>query len=74
MRLLAFDAALRSRIAAEFMAAATANAKDDLIRARALRAAAYFGATLSQQDHEWLQDQPDPGADPLVLRPQLYTA
>ena len=72
MRLLAFDAALRSNVAAEFSAAAAANAKDDLIRARALRAAAYFGAALTESDHQWLEHQPDPGVDPLVLRPQRY--
>ena len=72
MRLLGFDAALHSRIAAEFLAASTANVKDDLLRARALRAAGYFGATLPEGDRHWLEAQPDSGVDPLALRPQRY--
>jgi len=43
------------------------------LRARALRAAHFFGGTLSQDDDRWLANVPDTGVDPLVLRPgHLY--
>ena len=72
MRLLRLDAALRSQIAGEFLAASSAHSSDDLIRARALRAAEYFGSALTEEDRKWLAGQTDTGTDPLALRPRYY--
>jgi hypothetical protein len=43
-----------------------------LYRARALRAADYFGRALSEGERQWLAGQSDPAVDPLVLRPNYY--
>jgi hypothetical protein len=72
MRLLRFDPSYHPAISAACAAAAQANSADALIRARALRAAEYFGATPPEPDYSWLATQPDTGIDPLVLRPQKY--
>ncbi len=76
MRLLRLDATLRALIEREFYRASSgragANPGADLIRARALRAAEYFGYSLPEPDRAWLAGQPDTGTDPLVLRPGYY--
>ena len=69
MRLLRFDASLRHQIGAGFLAQARS---PDLIRARGLRAAEYFGHPLPDPDRQWLASQEDTGTDPLVLRPDWY--
>ena len=73
MRLLRMET-YRGRIAETFRASAAALTGDDraLFRARALRAAAYFGAALSDGERASLAAQPDPAVDPLVLRPDHY--
>ena len=63
------------RIAAQFLTAAKQKegAESDLqsllIRARGLRAAEYFGGSLTAPDRQWLRAQADPGTDLLALRP-----
>ena len=74
MRLLRLPAVLKPTIGEEFSLAAVAHAGDDLVRARALRAAEYFGLTLAEAASKWLANQPDAGVDPLVLRPHYYPA
>jgi hypothetical protein len=71
MRLLRLPS-LNRQIAAEFYAAGSARPGDDLIRARALRAAQYFGYALPEAERQSLAGQPDTGTDPLVLRPHFY--
>lgn len=44
-------------------------ARQDLYRARSLRAAYYFGHAGEPEDRVWLGSQPDPGTDVLALRP-----
>jgi len=74
MRLLRLASTLRNQIAAEFYRGATISPRpgQDLFRARALRAAEYFGQALPEPDRRWLSGQPDTGTDPLVLRPNYY--
>lgn len=75
MRILRLPTTLREPIAAEFYAAISGlsgRTGEDLYRARALRAAQYFGHRLSEEDSQWLAGQPDAGTDPLVLRPRFY--
>ena len=74
MRLLRFGAQLRGEIAAEFrqQGERVSASGQELFRARALRAAVYFGGSLSNSESGWLSGQEDPGIDPLVLRPNFY--
>jgi hypothetical protein len=75
MRLLYLDPTLRGTIAETFYANAGPAGGDPagvLIRARALRAAEYFGYPLPASDRSWLAGQPDTGTDPLALRPTYY--
>jgi hypothetical protein len=68
---------VRQTVAPEFLAqAAKYNRRDadrqaelDIVRARALRAAEYFGARLPDADRTWLASQKDMGTDLLALRP-----
>jgi hypothetical protein len=69
MRLLRLDEPYRATIAEAF---AGAQPENEMIHARALRAAEFFGYALSDEARAWLETQPDPGADPLVLRPYKY--
>lgn len=69
MQLLRLASTSRDRIAAEFLSQATARLGQDLVRARALRAAEFLGQVLPESDRQWLAGQPDTGTDPLVLRP-----
>ena len=73
MRLLRLGPNVAGPIAAEFarQAAALARPGEELFRARALRAAEFFGQALAEPDSEWLAGQPDTLVDPLVLRPDL---
>ena len=73
MRLLRLGPIVGGHVAAEFsgQAAGLTRADQRLYRARALRAAQFFGAALSEADHEFLASQPDTLTDPLVLRPEL---
>jgi hypothetical protein len=70
MRLLRLEAAYRAGIGTAF--ANSAPSDNDLIRARALRAADYFGHPLSDTDQAWLATQPDSGIDSLARRPWKY--
>jgi hypothetical protein len=71
MKLLRLAPALHGQIAAEFLRQAGTLTQPDkeLYRERSLRAAQYFGNPLSETERAWLQTQPDPLVDPLVLRP-----
>ncbi|MCP4246025.1 MAG: hypothetical protein GY778_03155 [bacterium] len=78
MRYAKADPSMRPRIAAEFMKRARAfdrhdNAdrqyEFDINRARAMRAAVFFGQELGEQDRAWLDQQTDAGTDVLALRP-----
>ena len=76
MRLLRLPGALHPRIADEFRrrAAALASGDQALFRARALRAAEYFGANLSAAERQAAASEADAGIDPLVLRPNWFLA
>lgn len=76
MRLLRLPGALHPRIADEFRRRAEALTAGDqvLFRARALRAAQYFGANLSASERQTAASESDPGVDPLVLRPTWFLA
>ncbi len=77
MRLLRLQPTLGAQIAGEFYTVGSPPPGGDpaanLTRARALRAAEYFGYPLPDPDRTWLAGQPDTGTDPLVLRPRYYT-
>ncbi len=74
MRLIRLAAEAREPIATEFLrrAASLTRPGQELYRARALRAALFFGQPLPEPDRAWLSGQEDAGADPLVLRPGYY--
>jgi len=76
MRLLRLSGALHPQIADEFRRRAEALVTDDnaLFRARALRAAEYFGTSLSELERQAAPSESDPGVDPLVLRPSWFLA
>lgn len=73
MRLLRLGPVVGGQIAAEFssQAAALTRADQQLYRARALRAAQFFGVAPAESDQEFLDSHPDTLTDPLVLRPDL---
>lgn len=76
MRLLHMERTLSAQIGGEFYISSSGGGGADpnvaLVRARALRAAEYFGHTLPEPDRAWLARQPDAGTDPIVLRPRYY--
>ena len=73
MRLIRMAQLFRDQIGAEFLgqAQSLATPAQDLFRARALRAAEFFGRPLAAPDSQWLAGHPDTRVDPLVLRPGL---
>jgi len=80
---LAVDAAARAALVEALLKVARDHAKIDekkqpeldSVRARALRAAAYFEAVLDHDDADWLASQKDVGTDILTLRPDwVYAA
>lgn len=78
LRLASRTPELRAQIGRMFSQRATEHEKPadpgdeefELIRAKALRAAQLFGASLDAQELKWLHTQPDTGADLLAWRPQ----
>ena len=70
MRLIRLAQTAREQIAAAFSAHAAELVRpgQELFRARALRAAEFFGHPVAAPDSAWLGGHPDTGADPLVLR------
>jgi hypothetical protein len=76
-KLVRLNAKLHPSIAKEFLAQAALNHQTDpdrqthfdLVRARSLRAAEYFGAILEAPMKLWLVKQKDHGTDLLALRP-----
>lgn len=58
-----------ARSAAEFVRLAAIDDKNEVRRARALRAAEFFGQRLPVPQEVWLASHADGGTDPLALRP-----
>jgi hypothetical protein len=73
MRLIRMAQAFRDQIGATFLSQAPllAAPAQELFRARALRAAEFFGRPPAAPDVQWLAGHPDTRVDPLVLRPGL---
>ena len=74
---------VREKIAPQFLAQAEKYGRRDperqveldAVRARALRAAEFFGAVLNKPAQQWLAGQSDAGTDLLALRPHwVYPA
>jgi hypothetical protein len=76
-RLVRLTLPVRPRVVSEFLKIAETNLNPsskpepilDLARARALRAAEYFGGELDKPSKQWLTAQRDAGTDLLALRP-----
>jgi hypothetical protein len=66
---LAYQGGARERIVAAFGSLAAKHGGNPKLRARALRAAEFFGHRLDEATRAWVAEQPDGGVDPLAVRP-----